>query len=124
MTALFSSVWPVLGAAVLAIGSAIYAFVTKKSSDAKVAQANQKTAEAQTSAAQAQTQTAETRDIAAQANTAAAQAGANAIKERNDVENNTAAMSDSAVRDELRDWVQPAAGVGAVTAGAGADASH
>jgi hypothetical protein len=96
VTSLMGGDWLAIGAAILTLGSLVLAFLTKKSSDAKVAQANQKIAEAQTVAAQAQTQTAETRDVAAQANASAAQAGAQAVKERTDVEADTAAKSDGA----------------------------
>lgn len=124
LTALFSANWPAILGAFVAIGAGVFAFVTKKSSDAKVAQANQKVAEAQTVAAQAQTQTAETRDVAAQANASAAQAGAQAVMERSDVEADTAAKSDSAVRDELRAWVRPASSDTGAAAGSGADANR
>jgi len=124
LTTLFSSNWPAILTSLAAIGAAIFAFVTKKSSDAKVAQAAQKTAEAQTAAAQAQTQTAETRDVVAQANASVAQASAQAVKERNDVETDTAGKSDAAVRDELRAWVQPAGADASPAAGTGPDTNH
>lgn len=124
LTALFSSSWPAILAAIIAVGTGIFAFITKKSSDTKVAQANQKAAEAQTVAAQAQTQTAETRDVVAQANVSAAQAGVQAVKERSDVEADTAAKSDAAVRDELRAWVQPTGSDASVATGPGSDANR
>lgn len=124
ITSIMGGDWLAIGAAILTLGSLALAFLTKKSSDAKVAQASQKVAEAQTVAAQAQTQTAETRDVAAQANASAAQAGAQAVKERSNVEADTAAKSDSAVRDELRAWVRPAASDAGAASGAGADANR
>ena len=124
ITSFMGGDWVAIGAAILTLGSLAVAFLTKKSSDAKVAQANQKVAEAQTVAAQAQTQTAETRDVAAQANASAAQAGAQAVKERTNVEADTAAKSDSAVRDELRAWVKPVDASAGAACGSSADANR
>lgn len=124
ITSLMGGNWFAIGAAILTLGSLAAAFLTKKSSDAKVAQANQKVAEAQTAAAQAQTQTAETRNVAAQANASAAQAAAQTVKERINVEADTAAKSDSAVRDELRAWVQPDSTGASAATGAGANADR
>jgi len=124
VAAFISSNWVSILALLGTLASGMVAFLTKKSSDAKVALANQKAAEAQAAAAQAQTQTAETRDVAAQANAKAAQAAAQAVKERSDVEADTAGKSDSAVRDELRAWVQPDGAGAGTAAGAGANADR
>jgi hypothetical protein len=124
VAAFISSNWVAILALLTTFATGVVAFVTKKSSDAKVAQANQKAAEAQVAAAQAQTQTAETRDVAAQANAKAAQAGAQAVKERSDVEADTAGKSDAAVRDELRAWVQPDSPGASAATGAGANADR
>jgi hypothetical protein len=125
LTALFSSAWPVIVAAVVALGGIVFGFVKSKSADAKVAQAGQKAAEAQTSAAQAQTKTAEVRDAEAQANAAAAQQGAVAQKERTDVENDVAALPAGSAADQLRnEWSRPGEDAGRGTAGAGQDPVH
>ncbi|CAN7268235.1 hypothetical protein [Caballeronia sp. LjRoot31] len=121
MTAILKAIWPALTGFVALIAAGVIAFVSKKTSDAKVAQANQQAAEARADVAVAQRQTAEVRDTAAQANATAAQAGAQAIKERRDVENDTAGQPDNDVRNELRGWASPGRGTGRNAAGDSAD---
>ncbi|MBK5120873.1 hypothetical protein IQ288_13370 [Burkholderia sp. R-69980] len=103
LTALSSSAWPAIVAAIAAIGAIIFGFVKGEAADAKVAQAGQKVAEAQAIAEQAKTQTAEVRDAEAQANAAAAQAGAQASKERTSAENDIAALPAGAAQQQLLD---------------------
>lgn len=125
LTAVFGSAWPVIVAAVLAVGGVLFGFIKSKGADAKVAKAGQDAAEAHVSAAQAQTQVAEVRDVEAQANAAAAQAGAQSSKERINVENDIAALPGGAAQQQLRDdWGRPDETDGGAAAGSGADANH
>jgi hypothetical protein len=101
LTAVFSSAWPAIVAAVVAIGGVLYAFVKGKVADAKVAKSGQQVAEAQTVAAQAKTDTAEVRDAEAQANATAAQAAAQAVKERTNVENVISALPAGGAQQRL-----------------------
>lgn len=121
MTALFASIWPYLLSGALAAGGILFGWLKTKQAQTTVAQAGQKVAEAQTSAAQAQTQTAEVRDAEAQANATASAAGAQATKERTNVEAETAGMSDDAVRSSLlSDWSRPGENSGRGAAGSSA----
>lgn len=125
LTAVFGSAWPVIVAAVLAVGGILFGFIKSKGADAKVAKAGQDAAEALVNAAQAQTQVAEVRDVEAQANVAAAQAGAQSSKERINVENNIAALSGGVAQQQLRDdWGRPDEAAGGAVASSGADANH
>jgi hypothetical protein len=121
MIALLKSIRPYLISGVVALGAIVFGFLKSKQAQTTVAQAGQKVAEAQVDAARAQTQVAEARDATAQANATAAQAGAQAIKERRDVENDTAGQSDNDVRNELRAWASPGRGAGRNAASDSAD---
>jgi uncharacterized protein YlxW (UPF0749 family) len=103
LTAVFSFAWPVIVAAVVAVGGVIYAFVKGNVADKKVARSAQQVAEAQTVAAQAKTETAEVRDAEAQANATAAQAAAQAVKERTDAENIISALPAGGALQRLRE---------------------
>lgn len=81
---------------ILAALGIVGGLLTHWRSTANVAAANQKVAEAQTSAAQVQ-------DAAAQANATAAQAGAQASKDRENVENDIAALPAGGAAQQLRD---------------------
>lgn len=103
MIELLGSIWPFL----LAGGGILFGFVAHLSAKSTKAAADQKVAEAQTVVAQAQTQVAQVHDAAAQANTAAAQAGAQALKERENVESTIAAQPVGAAAQQLRDgWTR------------------
>ena len=103
LTAVFSSAWPAIVAAVVALGGVLYAFVKGKIADTKVAKSVQQVAEAQTVAAQAKTDTAEVRDAEAQANATAAQAAVQAVKERANVENVIGALPAGGAQQRLLD---------------------
>jgi cytochrome c biogenesis protein ResB len=124
LTAVFSSAWPVIVAAVVAVGGVIFAFVKGRAADTKVARFAQQVAEAQTVAAQAKTETAEVRDAEAQANATAAQAAAQAVKERTDVENVVSALPAGGALQRLRDQWSRGDGADRAAGGAGQDPNH
>jgi hypothetical protein len=105
MIAILGSLWPYIASGAVALGAILFGFLKTKQAQTTVARAGQKVAEAQAGAAQAQTQTAEVRDAAAQANATASAAGAQASTERENAENDIAAMPAGAAASELRnDW--------------------
>ena len=124
LTAVFNSAWPVIVAAVVAVGGVIYAFVKGRVADTNVARSAQQVAEAQTVAAQAKTETAEVRDAEAQANTAAAQAAAQAVKERTDVENVISALPAGGAQQRLLDQWSRGDGADPATGGTGQNPDH
>lgn len=118
MLTLILQFWPWIVTAL----AGVFALLTHANSRAKIAAADQKVAEARTGAAQAQTQVAEVHDAEAQANAVAAQAGAQALKERTDVENDVAALPSGAAAQQLRDeWSRPGENADHGTGGAGQD---
>jgi hypothetical protein len=103
MIGLLGSIWPFL----LAGGGVLFGVFAHLSAKSTVAAAGQKVAEAQTVVAQAQTQTEQVRDAAAQANVTAAQAGAQALKERENVETTIAAQPvGDAAKQLLNGWTR------------------
>ena len=118
LTAVFNSAWPVIVAAIVAMGGVIYAFVKGRVADTKVARSAQQVADAQTVAAQAKTETAEARNAEAQANATAAQTASQAVKERTDVENVISALPVGGAQQRLLD--QWSRGDGAERAAGGA----
>lgn len=107
MTALIASFWPYIASGAVALGAILFGWIKTKQAQTTVAQAGQKVAEAQASAAQANTQVANAQNIEAQANATAAQAGAQASKDRQDVENTIASEPSGASRSVLRDdWTK------------------
>jgi len=124
LTAVFNSAWPVIVAAVVAVGGVIYAFVKGRVADTQAARSAQQVAEAQTVAAQAKTETAEVRDAEAQANTAAAQAAAQAVKERTDVENVISALPAGGAQQRLLDQWSRGDGAERAAGGAGQNPDH
>jgi hypothetical protein len=91
--AILAEVWPFL----LAAGGVIFGLFRHQQAKSTAAQAEQKVAEAETRAAR--------NDAAlAQANQAGAEAAAEAVKERTDVENETASLDHAALDERLRRW--------------------
>lgn len=121
---LLGSAWPYIATGLVAFGSLLVAFVTKKYADTKVAQANRKVAEANQATAEAKAQTAAVRDGESQANAAAAAAGANSVKERANVENDVASLPAGAAASQLRDDWAAGGGNADPAGGAGKDAGH
>jgi cytochrome c biogenesis protein ResB len=124
LTAVFNSAWPVIVAAVVAVGGVIYAFAKGRAADTKVARSAQQVAEAQTVAAQAKTETAEVRDAEAQANTTAALAAAHAVKERTDVENVISGLPAGGAQQRLLDQWSRGDGADRPAGCAGQDPDH
>lgn len=99
MTALFAVVaklWPALLGAIVAAGGLLAGWARHKQAQTTEAQAGQKVAESDAKLAR-------TEQSEAEANAAAARAGADAMKERTDVENQIAAGGAGKSADRLRD---------------------
>lgn len=99
IAAILSDLWPVLAGGVVAIIALLTGWARHKQAQTTEAQAGQKVAESGAKVAQIEKSEAE-------ANAAAVRAGAEASKERTDVETNTAGLDRAALDERLRRWTR------------------
>jgi hypothetical protein len=94
ITLILAKFWPAIVGLVTLVGSIVFAWGSKKASDAKIAKAQQQVAESQASVAQA-------RNAEAQANATAAEAGEHAVVNAEQAQAQAQAISDDDVRQQL-----------------------